>query len=64
MEKLKEILCKAANIGFEILITYMLLVLFEIAVAFMFDEPKIFIPTLIICAVFVFINRFKKRKLL
>ncbi len=59
MEKLKKIFHKVADAGFEILLLYMFFTLFEIAIAFMFDEPKIFIPTLIICALLVFINRFK-----
>lgn len=62
MEKLRDKMHKSMDILSEIILTYMLFVLFEISVAFMIDEPKIFVPTFIISAIIVFIGRFRKKK--
>lgn len=62
MEELKKKIHKKLDILSEIIFVYMLFVLFEISIAFMMDEPKIFVPTFIISAIIVFVGRFKKRK--
>ena len=62
MRELRDKMLKRMDILSEIILTYMLFVLFEISVAFMIDEPKIFVPTFIISAIIVFIGRYKKRK--
>ena len=62
MRELRDKMLKRMDILSEIILTYMLFVLFEISVAFMIDEPKIFVPTFIISAIIVFIGRVKKRK--
>lgn len=63
MEELRNKMRINMDVLSEIILTYMLFVLFEISVAFMIDEPKIFVPTFIISAIIVFVGRFRKRKL-
>lgn len=62
MGELRNKMRKSMDILSETIITYMLFVLFEISVAFMIDEPKIFVPTFIISAIIVFVGRFRKKK--
>ena len=62
MKKWKEKLRKVIDIFGEVVFLYMLFVLFEISAAFMLDEPKIFVPTFLICVVLIFIDRFRNRK--